>query len=37
MGLQNLVGISLEQVTPVKETVKRLLVFTSRTGTTIRA
>jgi hypothetical protein len=25
MGLQNLVGISLEQVTPVKETVKRLL------------
>src|SRR5882762_4014791 len=30
MGLQNLVGISLEQVTPVKETVKRLLDAASR-------
>lgn len=25
MGLQNLVGISLEQITPAKETIKRLL------------
>jgi hypothetical protein len=25
MGLQNLVGISLEQITPARETVKRLL------------
>jgi hypothetical protein len=30
MGLQNLVGISLEQVTPVKETVKRLLDAAAR-------
>ena len=30
MGLQNLVGISLEQVTPVKETVKRLLEAAAR-------
>jgi hypothetical protein len=30
MGLQNLVGISLEQVTPVKETVKRLLAAATR-------
>jgi hypothetical protein len=25
MGLQNLVGISLEQITPARETIKRLL------------
>jgi hypothetical protein len=30
MGLQNLVGISLERVTPVKETVKRLLDAAAR-------
>ena len=30
MGLQNLVGISLEQVAPVKETVKRLLDAAAR-------
>ncbi len=30
MGLQNLVGISLEQVTPVKETVKRLFDAAAR-------
>ena len=30
MGLQSLVGISLEQVTPVKETVKRLLDAAAR-------
>jgi hypothetical protein len=30
MGLQNLVDISLEQVTPVKETVKRLLDAAAR-------
>jgi hypothetical protein len=30
MGLQNLVGISLEQVTPVKETVRRLLDAAAR-------
>jgi hypothetical protein len=30
MGLQNLVGISLEHVTPVKETVKRLLDAAAR-------
>ena len=30
MGLQNLVGISLEQVTPVKETVMRLLDAAAR-------
>jgi hypothetical protein len=30
MGLQNLVGISLEQTTPVKETVKRLLDAAAR-------
>jgi len=30
MGLQNLVGISLEQITPVKETVERLLDAAAR-------
>jgi hypothetical protein len=30
MGLQNLVGISLEQVAPAKETVKRLLDAAAR-------
>jgi hypothetical protein len=30
MGLQNLVGISLEQLTPVKETIKRLLDAAAR-------
>lgn len=30
MGLQNLVGISLEQITPVKETIKRLLDAAAR-------
>jgi hypothetical protein len=30
MGLQNLVGISLEQVAPVKETVKRLIDAAAR-------
>jgi hypothetical protein len=30
MGLQNWVGISLEQVAPVKETVKRLLDSAAR-------
>jgi hypothetical protein len=30
MGLQNLAGISLEQVTPVKEAVKRLLDAAAR-------
>ncbi len=30
MGLQNLVGISLEQITPAKETVKRLLDAAAR-------
>jgi hypothetical protein len=30
MGLQNLVGISFEHVTPVKETVKRLLDAAAR-------
>jgi hypothetical protein len=30
MGLRNLVGISLEQVTPVKETIKRLLDAAAR-------
>jgi hypothetical protein len=30
MGLQNLVGISLEQITHVKETVKRLLDAAAR-------
>ena len=30
MGLQNLVGISLEQITPAKETIKRLLEAAAR-------
>lgn len=30
MGLQNLVGISLEQITPAKETIKRLLDAAAR-------
>jgi hypothetical protein len=30
MGLQNLVGISLEQITPAKETIKRLLDAATR-------
>jgi hypothetical protein len=30
MGLQNLVGISLEQITPAKETTKRLLEAAAR-------
>jgi hypothetical protein len=30
MGLQNLVGISLEQITPARETVKRLLAAAAR-------
>ena len=30
MGLQNLVGMSLEQITPAKETVKRLLDAAAR-------
>ncbi len=30
MGLQNLVGISLEQITPAKVTIKRLLHATAR-------
>lgn len=30
MGLQNLVGISLEQITPARETVKRLLAAATR-------
>jgi len=30
MGLQNLVGISLEQITPAKETIKRLLDAVAR-------
>ena len=30
MGLQNLVGISLEQITPARETIKRLLDAAAR-------
>jgi hypothetical protein len=30
MGLRNLVGISLEQITPAKETIKRLLDAAAR-------
>jgi hypothetical protein len=30
MGLQNLVGISLEKITPAKETIKRLLDAAAR-------
>src|SRR5215469_1824156 len=30
MGLQNLVGISLEQITPAKETIKRLMDAAAR-------
>ena len=30
MGLQNLVGISLEQIAPARETVKRLLDAAAR-------
>jgi hypothetical protein len=30
MGLQNLVGISLEQITPAKDTIKRLLDAAAR-------
>jgi hypothetical protein len=30
MGLQNLVGISLEQITPARETVRRLLDVAAR-------
>jgi hypothetical protein len=30
MGLQNLVGISFEQITPARETVKRLLAAAAR-------
>lgn len=36
MGLQNLVGISLEQITPAKEIVKRLLDAAGRHMQTLR-